>query len=314
MWFKQVQLFRLMDAFRLPIEQVIEKLEPLAFTSCLPSMPFGMGWVSLVDEEGAPLARMVNGCIMLCLQIEEKILPASVIRQELMDKVKQIEALEGRKVYQKQKLSLRDEITMTLLPRAFSKLTRVYAYIDTRNQWLVLGSSNEKKTEQFLSLFKKSISENIFPYELNKLSPVTTHWLKKQNHPQALSIEKSCVLIDPDQQNRVVRCQQQDLFAEAIQALIKDGYEVKQLALCWHDLIRFVLVDNFSLQGIRFEDQVIAQSKEMEPETRQQQFDADFFMMTETLTGLLNELLQLFIKSEKSVKTEKSRVAETEMA
>ena len=309
MWFKQVQLFQLTDALKLSAEQLIEKLEPLAFTSCLPSMPHSMGWVSPVDEDGAPLIRMVNGCVMLCLQIEEKILPASVVRQELMDKVKQIEAAEGRKVYQKQKLSLKDEIIMTLLPRAFSKFTRLYAYIDTRNQWLVVGSANEKKTEQFISLFKKSLTENVYPFELNKLSPVTTYWLKQQNYPSSFSIEKACMLQDPEQSNRVVRCQQQDLFAHAIQAFIKDGYEVKQLALCWQDLVKFTLLDNFSLQAVRFEDQVIAQAGEMEPETRQQQFDADFLIMSETLTGVLKDLLQVFLKTSKE---EEARVAAVE--
>lgn len=42
---------------------------------------------------------------------------------------------------------------------------------------------------------------------------------------------------------------------------------------------------------------MIAQAKiEMEPETRQQQFDADFLIMTETLSALLKDL-QLFIQS-----------------
>ncbi len=297
MWFKQVQLFQLTDSLRLTVDQLIERLEPLAFTSCLPSMPSSIGWVSPVDEDGAPLVRAVNGCMMLCMQIEEKILPAAVIRQELMDKVKQIESDEGRKVYQKQKLSLKDEITMTLLPRAFSKFTRFYAYIDTKNQWLVIGSTSEKKTEQFLSLFKKCVTESVHAFELKKLSPAITYWLKNQNYPNTFSIEKACMLQDPEQQNRVVRCQHQDLFTSGIQSFIKEGYEVKQLAMCWQDHIRFVLVDNFTLQSIRFDDQVIAQASEMEPETRQQQFDADFLIMTETLSALLKDLLQLFIQS-----------------
>jgi recombination associated protein RdgC len=298
MWFKQVKLYQLTESFRLPVEQLIEKLEPLAFTSCLPSMPSSVGWISPVDEEGAPLVRAINGCIMLCLQFEEKILPAAVIRQELSDRIKQIETSEGRKVYQKQKLSLKDEIIITLLPRAFSKLTRMYAYIDTRNQWLVVGSTNEKKVEQFISLFKKSVTENVNTFELQKLSPAITHWLKNQNYPTSFSIEKACVLQDPDQQNRVVRCQQQDLFANSIQAVLKDGYLVKQLAVCWQDYVNFVLVDNFSLQSIRFEDQVIAQANDIEAETKQQQFDADFLIMSETLSALLKELLQLFLKTE----------------
>jgi len=302
MWFKQVQLFQLTESLGLPIEQLIEKLEPLAFTSCLPSMPSSMGWVSPVDEEGAPLARALNDSMMLCLQIEEKILPAAVVRQELNDRVKHIETSEGRKVYQKQKLSLKDEIIMTLLPRAFSKFTRLYAYIDTRNQWLVVGSTNEKKVEQFISLFKKSITESVHSFDLKKLSPAITYWLKKQNHPTTFSIEKACVLQDPNQQNRIVRCQQQDLFANSIQLFIKEGYEVKQLALCWQDYVNFVLVDNFSLQSIRFEDQVIAQANDMEAETKQQQFDADFLIMSETLAALLKELLQIFLKTSEPLK------------
>lgn len=47
-------------------------------------MPYGAGWISLVDEEDAPLIQSMNGYIMICLQIEEKILPPIVVRQELL--------------------------------------------------------------------------------------------------------------------------------------------------------------------------------------------------------------------------------------
>ncbi len=294
MWFKQVKLFQLADSARFPIAGLIEKLEPLSFKPCRPSMALSMGWVSPIDEEGAPLAQSINDCIMICLQIEEKILPAIVIRQELEKKIKQIETVENRKVYQKEKLSLKDEIIVTLLPRAFSKLTRVYAYIDIKNHWLVLGTINEKKVEQFISMFKKSISEEPKELDIKKLSSTLTYWLKDKNYPSAFSIEKACVLQDPHQENRIIRCQHQDLFANSIQALIKDGCEIKQLALNWQDRINFVLVDNFSLQGIRFQDIITAQVKEMEAETKLQQFGADFLIMTQTLSILLKELLTLF--------------------
>lgn len=296
MWFKQIQIFQLTDSLRYSLEEFAQRLAPLAFTSCFPSMPFSMGWVSPVDENGAPLVRILNGCIMLCLQVEEKILPAAVIRQELAEKVKQIEATEGRKVYQKQKLALKDEIILTLLPRAFSKLTRIYAYIDTRHQWLVLGTTQEKRTEQFFSVFKKTLSDNVHPFKLKKISSTLTHWLKHQNYPTCLAVEKTCMLQDPAQQARVVRCRQQDLFANSIQAVIKEGYEVKQLALAWQDCIQFILSDKFLLQSVRFQDQIISQAKDMEAETLQQQFDADFLIMTETLASLFKDLLDLFVE------------------
>ncbi len=297
MWFKQAQIFQLPDSLNFSIENILDKLSQLTFRPCLPSMPFAMGWVSPIDEDEMPLARSINGYVMICLQIEEKILPAAVIRQELNDKIKQIEAAEKRKVRQKEKLNLKDEIILTLLPRAFSKLIQLYAYLDSKNHCLVLGTTNAKKTEQFLSIFKKSITEKIKGFELKKLSFTMTHWLKSQNYPSSLSIEKACLLQDPSQQSRSIRCQQQDLFASSIQALIKDGCEVKQLALSWNDHVNFVLLDNFSLQSIRFQDDVTSQAEDLEAESQQQRFDANFLIMTATLAGLLKDLMSIFIES-----------------
>lgn len=309
MWFKQLQLFQLPAAWQFTPEKLMEQLQALAFTSCFPSMPSSLGWTSPVDEDNAPLVRTMNGYTIICLQVEEKILPATVIRQELAEKIKEIEATQNRKVYQKEKLTLKDEITLTLLPRAFSKFTRVYAYLDTKNHWLVLGTTNAKKTEQFILLFKKSLNEDIKSIDLKKLSPTFTYLLKEQNYPNTFAIEKSCVLQDPNQQKRIIRCQQQDLFATSIQALIKEGYEVKQLAFSWCDRLHFVIADDFSLRSIQYQDELLAQSKEMEAETKQQYFDADFFIMSETLSNLLVDLLDLFSNKKAKTETKLHRVA-----
>lgn len=297
MWFKQIQLYALNDLSGITVETLTEKLNLLQFEPCTRSMASTMGWVPLLDEENAPLAEMVNGNLMVCLQIEEKILPGSVVRQELNEKIKQIQIAEHRKVSQKEKLTLKDEVTHTLLTRAFSKLTKIYAYIDTKNQWLVLGTTSPKKTEQFMSMFKKSVAENIYPIAIKKLSPIMTNWLKDKDYPSSFSIEKSCVLQDQSQQKRIIRCQQQDLFAASIQELIKDGCEVKQFALIWQDRLNFTLTNDFLLQSIKFHDEITAQAREMGAETEQHKFHVDFLIMGETLSGFLKDLLQEFAES-----------------
>ena len=297
MWFKQILLFQLSEKIAYSPETVVNQLESLAFTPCLPSLPSCAGWVPpLPDDEHAPLVMAGNGNILLCLQIEEKILPGMVVRQALDEKIKMIQTRDDRKIRSKEKLSLKDEIIMTLLPRAFSKLTRVYAYIDTKNNLLVLGTANTGKAEQFLAHFKRSVSEGVKPYEINKPGPVLTHWLKNKSNPVEFSIEKSCTLQDPQQQNRIVRCQQQDLFTSGIQTILKEGCEVKQLALCWHDRINFTLADDFSIRGIQYQEEIIAAANDIDSETKQQQFGADFFIMTETLSGLFEDLMKVFAK------------------
>jgi recombination associated protein RdgC len=121
-----------------------------------------------------------------------------------------------------------------------------------------------------------------------------TQWLLQQNHSSSLAIEKTCVLQDVNQQNRIIRCQQQDLFSNSIQLLLKDGCEVKKIALSWQEHMTFILLDNFSLQSIRFQDKVIAYSTEMEAESKLQQLHANFMIMSELFSNLFKELLKEF--------------------
>jgi recombination associated protein RdgC len=175
--------------------------------------------------------------------------------------------------------------------------------------WLIIGSTSASKNEQFINLFKRSICEEISSFDLVKPSAVFTHWLKTQDYPSLFAIENACVLQDANQQKRVIRCQHQNLFADSIQALIKDGCEAKQIALSWQDRVKFVLAEDFTLRSIQYEDDILSQAADI-GETKQQRFDADFMIMTETLNLLLKDLLPLFTKSEKT-ETRKSAVLET---
>lgn len=297
MFFKNVRLFHLAVSINSNPSFLAEKLAPLAFKPCLATMPQSAGWVSPIDVEEAPLARGLNGCIMFCLQIEEKILPASVIAQAVKDKIKLIEARDGRKVRQKEKMNLKEEIVHTLLPRAFSKFSHVYAYVDTRSQWLVINSISPKKIELFLSMLNKSFGDCIDDVEVVKPSSITTNWVKTNDYPDAFAIEKSCILQDPQQQNRIIRAQQQDLASSSIQTLIKEGCEIVQLALSWHDRLSFVLADDFAIRTIRLVDDDMAEIND-EIETKEQKFDADLLMMTEMYSGMFTDLLKVFQKDQ----------------
>lgn len=297
MWFKQLQVYQLDRQIKFAHDDVIKQLEPFSFIPCSPAMPQSMGWVSPIDEDNMPLVRSINGCIMLCLHIEEKILPAAVLRHELSETIKEVEAAQERKLSQKEKSSLKDEIFMTLLPRAFSRFTKVYAYIDTTNHRLLLGVDNKKKSEMFLSMFRKIYSGEIKAIEFNKLSSVMTYWLQQQNYPMSFAIEKSCVLQDPNHESRIIRCKDQDLTFSGIKSFIKDGYEAIQLALTWNDCLHFNLNQQFTFNAIGFADEIKEQLNEVKAETKLQHFDGDFLIMIDTFRKLLDELTALFGKA-----------------
>jgi recombination associated protein RdgC len=300
MWFKNIRLYQLNTPIKYQPEALADELSELAFTPCLPSFAESLGWVAPTGVEEGQLVHAANGYMMICLQIEEKILPAAVIKQELDEKIKVIQAEEDRTVRQKEKMQLKEEIIMTLRPKAFCKRSQIFAVIDTKNNWLLIDSSSAAKVEKFVAFLKKSLqSFNASIPAVKKPAYEMTQWLQHKTVPGHFIIEKACALQDPELQTRTIRCTQQNLFAQSIQDLMKDGCQVIQLALNWNDQVNLVLADDFLIKSIRFHDEILAAAKDDYSETAAQQFDADFILMTEILTNMLLELTEHFYQEQK---------------
>jgi recombination associated protein RdgC len=309
MWFKQIQYFHLKPGFPYQAEYLSDALENLMFEPCLPSMPVGMGFISPMDKIDAPLVHAADGCLMLCLQVEEKILPSTVVSQALVERIKIIEQNQGRKVPYKEKQALQADIIATLLPRAFSRLKQIYAYVDTKHNCLILNAAHPKEIGYFLNSWNKVLPKHeLKTPELKDLSYVLTHWVQNHTYPESLAIDKACVLQDPSQQSRTIRCQQQNLSASAIQSLLSDGCQVKQLAMTWQDRVSFNVNNEFLLRGLVFQDKLQAREA-LDEQTAEQQFDVDFVLMTAAIAELMTDLLAVLTK----VKVKEGQVEE-EMA
>lgn len=308
MWFKQAQILTINSNFTYTPEILATQLQSLAYTPCLPTLPATQGWVTPAEVEDAALVHAIDHYWLICLQTEEKILPATVVRNEVKKRVKEIELSRGDKVGRKEKTQLAEETTHTLLPKAFSKLTRTYAYIDRKNNWLVIDSTSPSKIKQLVDFLQRCAPEiRLKALETTKVPPVLTQWLVKQNNPTDFSINQACLLRDPNNETRMIRCQQQNLFATSIQTLLKEGCLANQLSLTWHDKIDFMLANEFIISGIRYQDDIKAQAEEASVETVVQRFDADFIVMAGTLSMMLADLVAIF-------KASKETVAEAELA
>ncbi len=296
MWFKYAAVFNLTEVVEYKPEELAEDLAEFAFQPCGKVIPMSMGWAAPLDIPGAPLVHAANGNMLLCLKIAEKLLPPAVIKEVTDEKIVEMEQAQDRKLSRREKLSIKDETYFHMLPQAFCKSQRLYAYIDTKNNWLVVNTTSKKKLESFTNLFMKIMpTQNLTPLPLKSPAKMMTKWLANNSYPSNFAVGDSCVLQDPRQEGATVRCNQQDLLSENIQSFLADGDEVIQMKLTWAEKIAFTFKQDATISSIQFTDIIKDLAKDNYAETEAQRFDADFVIMSETLRQLLEELYGLLI-------------------
>jgi len=295
MWFKNLQLYRLTDNFDLDAATLHEKLAEKPTRPCEGLDLFTVGWDKPLGREGLELTHQNSGCVMVCMRREERILPAAVIREVLEDRVVEIEQTESRKVGRKEKLQLKDEIYVDLLPKAFTKSTRLYAYIDTTTSQVIVDTPSATKAEELLSLMRETLgSFPVKPFEVNQsVSMVLTNWLTAEV-PQDFELEDDCELRDTGEDGGIVRLRRQALAGDEIRVHLEAGKVVVKLAANWQDRISCILSDDVSVKRLKFLEVVQEAASDADCETAAEQFDADFALMALELRKLIARLVELY--------------------
>jgi recombination associated protein RdgC len=295
MWFKNLSIFRLTEAFTLTPEELEEKLAVVAFRPCGSHEDFSLGWVSPIGK-AAPLVHSANGFMMICTKKEERVLPASVLNEMMQEKIDETEEAEGRKLSKKERTAIKDELIFELLPRAFTFSRKLFAYIDVKGGFLVVDSASANKAEDLLSLLRKCLG-SLPAVPLNTVEkPIATmtEWLLTQKTPKDVKIEDECELRAPEEAGGVIRCKRHDLSLPEIKNHLDIGKQVIKLALNWDDRLSFILDENLSVKRLKFLDLIQDQVTDTDAHDEAARFDVDFSIMSLELANFIPRLLEIF--------------------
>ncbi len=301
MWFKNLQIYRFTKPFEINPEELSSQLEQHSFQPCGSQDLSRYGWVSPLGsqaEEGRAenFVHAANGYIMICAKRQDKVIPAAVINEQLEEQVHAVQQEEGRGVGRKERQSLKEEIVITLLPKAFTRSTRQFAYIAPAEGLLVINAASTNKAEELLTCLRDSIgSLPVIPLTANNIPQhVMTDWLKSGQITNGFSLGHECELRDPSDEAGVIRCKHQDLSSVDINNHIKSGMYVSKLGLCWEGGIECVVDDALTIKRLAFDDIVQEKANDVDTDTAAEQFDVDFSIMTLELAGFIKALLKAF--------------------
>jgi recombination associated protein RdgC len=291
MWFKQLSIYPLNKENLPDLETLVNKLTEAEFKPCM-----GLDWDSIGFASPVSFSpEMVfpaQNTWRIALKKEEKVLPAAVVRDILEEKINEIREAEGRNVGRKEKMELKETITDDLLPRAFTKSGKTEAIIDTQRALLLINQANTNRAEMLLTKLRDALGglEAKLPRTQQSPGSLMTEWLLNGAAAGHFELDSDCELKGLGDAAPVVRISHQDLTAEEVVNLVKNGKVVTQLGLCWQDRVRFVLTQDFTLKRIQFLD-VIQEEAAGQGDDMQSVTFASQILMAEALGDLLAELV-----------------------
>src|SRR5690554_983786 len=132
MWFKHLHLYRLHGTAAIPAADLEAALAEQAARAPGNQEARRVGWCPPAGRAGTALLHELQGQRLVTMLRHERLLPASVVREELEERSADIEAQEGRKLRRQEKQELKEQIYEELLPRAFVRTQKVDLWWDTR--------------------------------------------------------------------------------------------------------------------------------------------------------------------------------------
>jgi recombination associated protein RdgC len=269
---------------------------PNDFKPCGGQDQSSFGWVPPIGEQGEEYVHACNGYLMICGQRQERVLPAAVVNEALAEKVRELQQGEGRPVGRKERMDIKEELVFELLPRAFTRSQRQFAYIAPQQGLLVIDAASANKADALQSFLRETLgSLPVIPLIAKNLPQhVMTAALKGEQSLEGFELGHECELRSKLDENAVIRCKYQDLAADEIGNHIDAGMFVTKLGLQWREGIECLVDDKLAVKRLKFADRIVEKSEETHADTAAEQFDADFAVMSLELSSFIDELLAAF--------------------
>lgn len=294
MFFKNAIIYRLKTPWAIDLERLEKQLKEKWFAPCASNQAYSRGWVS-PRKDGA-LVFANNQQWMIALALEKRLLPGSVVNAEVAARAKTIQEQQGHAPGRKQTKQIKERVIDELMPRAFTQRQTVFVWIDPKNGYLVIDSASQGKADEVIETLRLCLVD--FP-----IKPLYTHqspasamadWLAGGEAPTGFTIDRDCELKAIGEEKATVAFKRHPLCDEVsseIKSHLAGGKLPTKLALTWDDRISFILGERQEIKRLTFLD-LLKEQAEKDAQTSDDQFDADFSIMTGELTRFIPTLIE----------------------
>jgi len=289
MWFKNLIIYRLPDGWSMPLVELEGRLSGRPLQPCNSFEMFSRGWVHASSAQR--YVHVTNGQYLIALGVEQKLLPASIIKQVATERAAQQAEQQGFPVGRRQMREIKERVAEELRARALSRRRVTRAWIDPVNGWFVVDAAGGARADELVETLRDTLGSLPVQFLETERVPHASMaaWLMLGDAPLRFVIDHDLELQTADKTKATVRYVRHPLEGKEIQAHLSAGKFATRLGLTWNDRIAFVLTDKLQLKRIEFLE--IARDKpDNDSVSPEEQFDIDFLLMTGELTQMLTDL------------------------
>jgi len=282
---------------------IAQQLQKHAFQPCMSTQEHSQGWVA-----PGPFDEFVyeaHGAMLFNLKHEKRLLPSAVVNEYLAEKVEAFELAEGYAPSRKIRQQMKEDLTLELLPKAFTKSSTVPILVFPKQGWLFVLGASAKTADDATAFLRETLGSLPITLLNTETSPAftMTQWLQSPAElPADWALGEEAELVDEDK--ATVRIKNQSLYSDELHTHLDVGKRVSKLALLWRDEVSLILQDDLSIKRIKplLENDDFDQS-----EGEAARFSHEFAVSCQWWVALCHALLEALGGLDKALQTSQSR-------
>ncbi|MGB5630161.1 MAG: recombination-associated protein RdgC [Woeseiaceae bacterium] len=289
--FRNIRYYRLDNTWPESEEALSGALQNAAFEPCGPLTERSSGWVPVYPDAGELLARRLNGADLIKLRSQSRLLPPTVVNEELESRIDEYSKRMNEAPGAREKKRLKAEVRDELMPKALLKSDRIWGFVDLKEKLIGIDAAQNAAAERFLRRLRAAFGDlNIKP--LNFRQPVAELLTRifLGDAPGQIVVGRECRMQDARDPGSIVRWSDFDLTDRSIRDHVAHGMHLTHLGIEYDNVMSCVLDENGVITKIRFLGMDDDNEGHTDPLAR---LDAEFVMITGTLRMLIADLKKL---------------------
>ncbi|SPT67756.1 Recombination-associated protein rdgC [Anaerobiospirillum thomasii] len=302
MWFKNARIYtvELSDEHKkiLRNDELLEQtIAQKAFKPCQAQELATLGFSPIFGRYADVYTYSYGNHHFFNITEESKLLPSSVIKNELENEIEEKEASLGRELRKNEISTIKTALVNRLLAVAFATRRDLLVYVNSDKGYVAVAASSAKRSEKAIAMLREAFA-GTFPARSFQprcvIEDRMTSWVKDAALPQIFVLGGDATLKSGDDEGGVVKVSRELLTSDEVLNHIEAGKVITDIQLTFEDSISFVLGSDLSFKRMRPEDQYLEKNLPEKSEDAIADMQSHLILQSDILTSLIDSIVEIF--------------------